>query len=355
MSDPRWRVLVPTSLPAEPITEIYDPAGDIELVYALPPEERVLGGGPLGPAGQKAKASQVLWERSGEFDAVGALPGPPYVTAEVLDRNPQLKVVFIASAGFDSIDVPAATERGVVVVNAAGNNVVPVSEHAIGLLLSVSRKIGLIDRRAHAERRGLHYTDVGPYPPTLDGGTLGLVGFGAIGRRVARIASAGLGMQVLAYDPYGAPEPGVEFVATLAELLTRSDAVSLHLPLTERTRHTIGAAELALMKPGAFLVNTARGPIVDTDALVAALRAGSLGGAGLDVTDPEPLPAEHPIFDLDNVVLTPHYAGASPGAIVTAHRMAAQGVVDALHGIEPATLVNPEVWKRYLNRLEHEA
>ncbi|WP_181779320.1 NAD(P)-dependent oxidoreductase [Pseudonocardia pini] len=358
MTARRYRVLVPTTLHDPRAEEVYAEAGDIDVEYALAPEERPMGGGPLGPAGQRAKAEQAVRERIAEFDVVGALPGRPFVTAELLERADRLKVVYIASAGYDSIDVEAATARGVAVVNAAGNNVVPVAEHAVGLLLSVSRKIGQLDRRAHRERRGLHFTDVGAFPPELAGGTLGLVGFGAIGRRVARIAGAGLGMSVLVHDPFLDPDQarsaGVEPVAELDELLARADAVSLHLPLTEGTRGLIGARELARMREGAFLVNTARGPVVDTDALVDALRSGHLGGAGLDVTDPEPLPAGHPLFDLDTVVLTPHHAGASPTAIAKAYLMSATAVVDALHGREPATLVNGDVWPSCLQRWKRE-
>jgi D-3-phosphoglycerate dehydrogenase len=353
------KVLVPTTLHDQRVIDIYQAAGDIELHYALAEDERVLGGGPLGPAGQRRKAEQVLWDRIAEFDVVGAMPGKPFITAEVLDRNPGLKVVWIASAGYDSIDVDAATARGVVVVNAAGHNDVPVSEQAIGLLLAVSRKIAQMDRRAHLERRGLHFTDVGAFPPVLRGKTLGIAGFGAIGKLVGQIAAKGLGMHVLAFDPFADQAAvqalGAELTDDLDELLRRADAVSLHIPLTAQTRHLIGARELALMKPGAFLVNTSRGGTVDTTALVEALRSGHLGGAGLDVTDPEPLPADHPLFAFGNVVLTPHHAGASPEALIDAYALAAQSVVEALHGMRPATLVNPDVWPAYLSRLENRA
>jgi D-3-phosphoglycerate dehydrogenase / 2-oxoglutarate reductase len=352
-------LLVPTYLAGQRTADMYHDSGDIDVHYALNAEDRVAGGGSLGPAGQRAKAEQVLWDRIAGFDVVGALPGKPFITAALLDRAPRLKVVFIASAGYDSVDVTAATGRGIAVVNAAGSNAVPVSEHAIGLLLAVSRKIAQLDRRAHREGRGLHYLDVGEFPPVLHGSTLGLVGLGAIGRRVARIAAAGFGMTVIAYDPFAdkelARELGVELTGTLEELLERSDAVSMHLPLTGETRHIISGRELALMKPGSFLVNTSRGGTVDTDALVAALQSGHLGGAGLDVTDPEPLPHDHPVFGLDNVVLTPHHGGTSPTAVTDAHALAAASVIDALHGVQPATLVNRDVWPTYLTRLENDA
>lgn len=353
MSRP-WTVLVPTNLYDQQIVDLYRDAPDLEVHYALPETERVLGGGPLGPYEQRRKVESVLWERVAEFDVIGAMAGAPFVTAALLDRAPDLMVVFIASAGYDSIDVPAATERGVVVVNAAGNNVVPVSEHVLGLLLSLTRKIGITDRTAHREKRSLHVSELGGFPGTLRDKTLGLVGFGRIGREVARIASAGFGMRVVAYDPFpdldAARELGVELVATLDEVLGQALVVSVHTPLTAQTRHTIGARELGLMRPGSFLLNTSCGGTVDTDALVEALR-GHLGGAGLDVTDPEPLPPDHPLHSLDNVVLTPHCAGVAPEAVVGAHLMAARSVIDARRGTEPSTLVNPEVWPAYLDRL----
>ena len=355
----RWKVLVPGSLYSQDVVDLYEGGGDVEVHFALPPEERVLGGGPLGPEGQRKKAKQVVWDRIAEFDVVGAMYGEPFITAELLDRNPNLWVVFIGSAGFDSIDVDAATSRGVAVINAAGNNVVPVSEHAIGLLLAVSRKITQMDRLTRSEGRGLHVAEVGTFPPVMADRTLGIVGLGAIGKRVCCIASAGLGMKVVVFDPFvdatAVADLDIELVDSLDELLTRSDAVSMHLPLTEATRHTIGRRELALMKPGSFLVNTSRGGTVDTDALVEALESGHLGGAGIDVTDPEPLPAGHRLLTLDNVVLTPHIAGASPDIGVIAHSIVARSVMAALRGEPPPTLVNKDVWDRFRQRWEREA
>jgi phosphoglycerate dehydrogenase-like enzyme len=352
----RWRVLVPTNLYDQQIVDMYESAPDLELHYALPEAERVFGGGPLGPYEQRRRVEAVLWDRIGEFDVVGAMAGAPFVTAPLLDRAPDLKIVFIASAGTDSIDVAAATRRGIVVVNAAGNNVVPVAEHTMGLLLALSRKIAYADRIAHREKRSLHVSDLGPFPGVLRGKTLGLVGFGRIGREVARIASAGFGMQVLAHDPVPDPDTaarlGVELVPCLDQLLAGADVVSVHIPLTADNRHRIGRRELALMKPGAFLLNTSRGAVVDTDALVEALRSDRLAGAGLDVTDPEPLPDDHPLHSIETVVLTGHAAGVAPEVVIDAHRMAAQSVIDARRGVRPSTLVNPEAWPAYLARLE---
>jgi D-3-phosphoglycerate dehydrogenase len=176
----------------------------------------------------------------------------------------------------------------------------------------------------------------------LRGKVLGLVGLGAIGRALAERARA-LGLEVVAVDRSGRSVPGVRLLASLDELLAEADVVSLHVPLTGQTRHLIGPAELKAMKPTAWLVNTARGPLVDTAALLDALERGDIAGAALDVTDPEPLPADHPLRGRDDVVLTPHTAFSSDGSLAELARRAATNVVDVLRGRMPATVVNPEV------------
>jgi D-3-phosphoglycerate dehydrogenase len=351
-----WSVLVPITVFYPEVEEFYAQTPDLRLEFALPEAERVYGGGPLGPTEQRRRATETVRRRVSEVDVVGAIAGPPFITAELMDRAPALKAIYIASAGYDSIDVPAATERGLVVVNAAGNNVVPVSEHALGLVLALVRKIALADRMTHRERRGLHLSEIGPFPGMLRGRTLGLVGLGRIGSEVARMAGQGFGMRVLAHDPYADPAAaealGASLVGSLEELLERSDVVSVHLPLTEDTRHTIGAEQLALMKPGAFLVNTSRGGTVDTDALVGALEQGRLAGAGLDVTDPEPLPLDHPLLLRDDVVVTPHAGGGAAEAVLEANLMVARSLRAARRRTLPETCVNPEVWPAYLARLD---
>jgi phosphoglycerate dehydrogenase-like enzyme len=178
--------------------------------------------------------------------------------------------------------------------------------------------------------------------------TIGLIGYGRIGRRVAQICSAGLLMKVLAYDPYtdwaNAPAAGVTPVGSIDELLAQADIVSLHTALTPQTRRLIGMRELGIMRPGSILINVSRGPVVDEAALLAALRSGHLAGAGLDVYDPEPPAADNPLLTMPNVVVTPHIATYTDAAQLNMGRGAAQQVVQVLRGERPPSLVNPEAW-----------
>ena len=351
-----WSILVPITVFYPEVEAFYAATPDLRLEFALPEDQRVYGGGALGPVEQRRRATDVVRRRIAEVDVVGAIAGPPFITAELMDQAPRLKAIYIASAGYDSIDVPAATQRGIVVVNAAGNNVVPVSEHAIGLMLALVRKIALADRMAHHERRGLHLSEIGAFPGMLRGHTLGIVGLGKIGAEVARMAAQGFNMEVVAHDPFAdsgvATSLGVRLVENLEALLEVSDIVSVHLPLTHETRHAIGAEQLARMKPGAFLVNTSRGGTVDTEALVAALEAGQIAGAGLDVTDPEPLPTDHALLSRDDVVVTPHAGGGAAQAILEANLMVARSLRAARRRIMPETCVNPEVWPAFLERCD---
>jgi D-3-phosphoglycerate dehydrogenase len=354
--DRPWSVLVPITVFYPEVEAFYAGTPDLRLEFALPPEERIYGGGDLGPAEQRRRATEAIRRRIGEVDVVGAIAGPPFITAELMDRAPKLRAIYIAAAGHDSIDVAAATQRGIVVVNSAGNNVVPVSEHALGLMLALVRKIAVADRLARREGRGLHLSEIGPFPGMLRGRTLGLVGLGRIGSEVARMAAGGFLMQIVAYDPYAEPERaralGVRLLDSLEELLESSDIVSIHLPLTEATWHAIGAAQLARMKPGAFLINTSRGPTIDTDALLAALAEGRLAGAGLDVTDPEPLPRGHPLLMREDVVLTPHAGGGAAEAVLESNLMVARSLRAVRRRTMPETCVNPEAWPAFLRRYD---
>jgi D-3-phosphoglycerate dehydrogenase len=350
----RHRVLVPTTLHSAKVEQFYCDQPDVSLEFALAPEHRVYGGGSLGPIEQRRRARAIVEERISEISAVGAMPGGMFLDRRLLRLGTQLRVAFIASVGVDSIDVGAATEEAIPVVHAPGNNAVPVAHHVMGLLLALVRKITLADRLARGANRGLHLSELGPFPGTLDGRTLGLVGAGAVGREVARLASA-FGMRVLVVDPAGLSDDlrdlGVELVDDVDELVANVDVVSLHLPLTPATHGLMNERRLRLMRPGSTLVNTARGAIVDTDALCAALDSGHLGGAALDVTEPEPLPLGHRLFGFDNVIITPHAAGASPEAVEAANLTVARSVVQVLRGERPTNLANPDVWTRYLARV----
>ncbi|MGH8917763.1 MAG: hydroxyacid dehydrogenase, partial [Actinomycetes bacterium] len=231
------------------------------------------------------------------------------VDAEALAAATRLKVVARAGVGLDNVDVSAATARGVMVVNAPTSNIVSAAEHAVALLLATARHIPAADASLRAGQwKRSSFTGV-----ELNGKTVGVVGLGKIGQLVAQRLAA-FGVELVAYDPYVAParaaQLGIELL-TLDELLQRSDIISIHLPKTPETLGLIGKDQLAKTKPGVFIVNAARGGLVDEDALADAVRSGHVGGAGIDVYVSEPTTAS-PLFELPSVVVTPHL-GASTG------------------------------------------
>jgi phosphoglycerate dehydrogenase-like enzyme len=260
------------------------------------------------PAGTEVTAFQdhvadeaALAARLADFDIVMALRERTPFTRSLLERLPKLKLLITAGMRNASIDMKAAAERGVVVCGTAGLPY-PTAELAWGLILSLARRIPAEDR---ATREGKWQTSVGL---GLNGKTLGVLGLGTLGSRVARVGRA-FEMEVLAWSENLTAERAAEVGATLTpkdELLARSDFVSIHLVLGERTRGLIGARELSLMKRSAYLVNTSRGPIVDEAALIRALEHGTIAGAGLDVFDEEPLPLQHPFRRLSSIAITPH-------------------------------------------------
>jgi D-3-phosphoglycerate dehydrogenase len=236
----------------------------------------------------------------------GLIVGVDPVTARVLEAGP-LRVVVKYGSGMDNVDVAAAERRGVRVSSTPGANARSVAELAVALLLALARNVATHDRGV---RQGSWKRRTGV---ELVGKRLGIVGYGAIGREVAEIARGGVGMEVVAHDPLVA-EAAVPLLP-LDEVLATSDALSLHLPLTDETRGLIGASELAAMKPTAFLVNTARGGLVDEVALADALQSGQLAGAALDGFEEEPLGVS-PLRALDNVVLSPHAGAATREAVL---------------------------------------
>ncbi|WP_338824923.1 Hydroxypyruvate reductase [Moorella humiferrea] len=265
-------------------------------------------------------------------------------TREIIAAADSLKVIARHGVGVDNIDVRAATERGILVVNTPDANAVSVAEHtitAIGALAKRLLSMDLATRRGEWEVRN-EYKAV-----DLDGKVLGLVGLGRIGTMVAKKAAAAFNMQVIAYDPYVRPETAAENNITLYSDLDRifqeADIVSLHTPLTPETRGLVNEERLALMKASAFLINFSRGGVVDEDALYKALKNGLIAGAALDVFEEEPPPRNHPLFELDNVLLSPHSAALTRECVVRMATGAAQGVVDVLTGKRPQYVVNPEV------------
>lgn len=276
-------------------------------------------------------------------DVTAAIAGAEPYTARVFDSASGLQMVARAGVGINNIDLPAATERGIVVTNGAGTNSVSVAEHFFGLLIGSARRIGWLDRGV---RKGL-WREIQPAMRPLNGMTLGILGFGNIGKQVAKRAVA-FDMKVIANDiapdHKRAVELGVEFVS-LEELARRSDYLTCHVPLTPLTRHIIGKDLLKLMKPDAFVFNTSRGPVFDLDAVAEALQKGVIRGAGIDVFPEEPPDYSHPIFSLENAILTPHLGGRGEDAIRNTLTHATQCVLDFFQGRKPSTVVNTEVYE----------
>jgi len=264
------------------------------------------------------------------------------VDAGALSLAPNLRVVALHTSGCDNVDIAEASRRGVIVTNVKGVNAEQCAEFAMGLMIAVVRKIVTGDQ---AIRAGL-WASRTQSSMDLFGATMGVVGFGQIAKAFARRAKA-FGMRLLVHtrtpDPAFAEELGVEYVS-LAEVLAQADVVGLFASLDNSSRHMIGAPELARMKRSAYLLNIARGELVDEGALVAALRDGQIAGAGIDVFEEEPL-LKSPLFDLDNVVLTPHQAGLTLGGKTGAAVRAARNALQALDGSLPRDAVNPQAWK----------
>src|SRR6202043_997317 len=275
-----------------------------------------------------------------------------HVDQDLLRRAPNLLIVSSNGAGYDPVDVEACTKAGVLVVNQSGGNAHSVAEHALGMLLTLSKRIVEADRALRRDRNVNRNDLMGT---EARGRTIGIVGIGHVGRRIAELCKGLLGMKVLAYDPYllasEVTDRGAEKVE-LDELLRRSDYVSISCPLTKESRNMIGAREFALMQPHAYFITTARGFIHDEAALVEALRSKLIAGAGLDVWAKEPPPPEHPLLQFDNVLASPHTAGVTREARENMGRIAAEQILDALDGKRPPRVINPEVWPAYAERFE---
>lgn len=271
------------------------------------------------------------------------LPRQWFVTADLIAQCPDLVCVSSGGAGYDTVDVAACTAAGIAVVNQAGGNAASVAEHTYALLLAVQRRVVESHQRLRHDT-GFAREDLMGHE--IHGGVIGLVGLGQIGTRVARIAQ-GFGLRVLAHDPLLDADTirgrGAE-PATLDDLLSQSDFVSLHCPLDASTRGLFGARAFAAMKPGAVFISTARGGIHDEAALYDALRAGRLRGAGLDVWQREPPGRDAPLLGLPNVVATFHTAGVTHEARRNVARSSATQLAAMLRGERPPQLVNPEAW-----------
>lgn len=279
--------------------------------------------------------------------SVIVMSGATFVTGAEMDRiGPRLRVIARPGIGVDRIDLDAATLRGILVINSPDGPTESTAEHAIALMLNLCKHVTLTD---NILRSGHPFPELRELAPGFEvySAVLGLVGLGRIGARVAAIAQA-LGMKVLAFDPYTTPEraraSGVELVPSLDELLPRAQVVSLHCPATPETHHLMNARTLGLMPRGSYLVNAARGALIDETALLDALRSGYLAGAALDVFDPEPPLTGHPLFTLPNVICTPHIASYTSAGFLRMETMVCEQIASFLRGERPANLVNQQVW-----------
>jgi D-3-phosphoglycerate dehydrogenase len=268
------------------------------------------------------------------------------MSAELIQRGGRLSTISRTGAGFDNVDLAAATRQGAIVTSSIGANTQTVAEHALALIMSLAKQLPLLDRETRAGNFRARYDY---RPRDLRGAVLGVIGFGRIGRELARACASALGMSVLVFDPYLKPEEaqraGAQF-CSLEELLPRADVVSIHVPLTPETRGLLDARRLGLLKKGALLVNTSRGGLVDEQALADALSSGRLGGAGLDVFAQEPPEAGSPLLSAPGAILTPHAAALTRDCVVRMAVLAARRVLDVLAGFLPDNVANPEVLRQ---------
>lgn len=285
--------------------------------------------------------SDVIAEYLKKTNAVGIVSRMGRIDARVMDAAPQLRVISKHGVGVDNIDIAAAAERNIPVLVATGANAVSVAEHAIALLLSAAKRILPLDAGLRAGR----WEKPGFSGHELFGATMGLMGMGAIAQATGQIAK-GLGLRLTGYDPF-APDAafdrlGVSRCDSFDSLLAQSDVLSLHCPLNDQTRNILNAEAIARMPAGGYVINTARGGLIDEAALVAAIRSGHLTGAGLDTFANEPPAADHPFFAEPNIVLTPHIGGVTRQANARVGVEAVRGIFQVLEGlpVAPERIVN---------------
>ncbi|MDA1091199.1 MAG: hydroxyacid dehydrogenase [Proteobacteria bacterium] len=276
---------------------------------------------------------------------------PYFPKKPLIERCPNLLAFSVTGSGYDMIDVDACTEAGILVVNQAGANAPSVAQHVLGMMLALSKQIVQGDRQM---RRGPG--DWGRWDfkgRELTGRTIGIIGLGNVGRRISALMGGVFDMTVLAYDPYISDQDFKERGAEKAgfdDIFRRSDFVSVNCPLTEETSHMIGAAEYRMMKRSAYFITTARGGIQDETALAQVLSEGLIAGAGLDVFDPEPPAADHPLMAFDNVIISPHVAGITDDSLYNMAEYAAKQWLTIFNGARPPRLINPDAWPKYRGR-----
>lgn len=315
-----------------PITIWFDRPPTPELVSLAPPD------------------ATVIWSESedqfaGIERADGLVAGASIIyDRSVFQRAPKLRVLARAGIGFDNIVLADATTAGVAVCNTPDGPTISTAEHAIALIFSVTKRLKQSENRLKRQE--------GNYVPNhnaleLDGARLTLIGLGRIGSRVARVANAA-GLLVTGYDPFESDERfkaiGVMRATDLGEAVSEAQIVSIHAPRSPQTRHLVDSKLIGEMRHGVFIVNTARGGLIDDNALLEALDSGKVAGAGLDVTEPEPLPLGHPLLTHESVLVTPHVASATTAGRSRIVTMAFDQVLSALAGTKPSHILNPEVW-----------
>ena len=319
---PRFRVL---------ITDYAWP--DVEI------ERRILAAADAELVGAAAGDEPTLIGRAAHCDAI--LTNWAKTTARVIAASGRCQIVSRLGIGLDNIDVPWCTANGIPVTNVPDYCLIEVAEHAIALLLSLARKVALYHEQT---QHGVYDLKAGPPLRRIEGQTVGIIGLGAIGRKFAQKCRA-LGLKTIAYSRSQKDPVAETPYVPLEELLARSDYVSLHLPLNGESRRMLGREQFAMMKPGSYLINTARGGILDHAALAEAIESGRLAGAALDVQDPEPPDLSQPPYNHPRVIVTPHAAFVSEESLADLRERAAKQVAARLHGKIPLHVVNPE-WER---------
>ncbi|MBW2429907.1 MAG: hydroxyacid dehydrogenase [Deltaproteobacteria bacterium] len=276
------------------------------------------------------------------------------ITRELIAAADKLMVISRTGAGLDNVNVAAASEKGIIVTSNLGVNTISVAEHVLSMMLALSKRLAVLDHAVRSGNFGIRYQNL---PRDVNGKTIGLLGFGRIGCEIGKICRQIFDMQVIAYDPYLTDEKkkechGWASMVELDELFSESDVISIHVPLTDQTRHLVDEAGFSLMKPDAILINASRGGVVNEAALVKALQNNKIAGAGLDVFSEEPVPADNPLLKLENVILTPHTAALTREGVTRMATEAAKCVLDVFSGREPQNVANPQVlesgrWKYY--------
>lgn len=279
-------------------------------------------------------------------DCKGILVRTAIISRKIIEAANKLKVIGRHGVGVDNVDIEAATERGVAVVNAPLSNIDSVAEHVIGMILCLAKNFIRMNREVRRGNFDLRNQIIGT---EIKGKTVGIIGLGRIGRLLAKKLK-GFEVNIIAYDPYiDAREvegTGIKVIADLAQIYSDSDIISVHIPLTEETKALIGKDEFKNMKSNAFLINASRGSIIDEEALYEALKSGEIGAAAFDVFCQEPPESDNPLFELENIILSPHNAALTEEAMIKMATHAAQGILDYLNGKKPKYLVNPEVLQK---------